>query len=144
MIRCAMQVTAALLLSSLPLTAQNADQGSTASLHRQGPHALEGWTLDTFIPGHGTERYPHTLIIAAHGKVLHRFDGPAFFIWNWMFQDDGKQVAYESGPLHFSLTCVLADVRTGRQLADYDCFRELPADAPPWVKELEHWSAKPH
>ena len=144
MLRRAMQVTAALLLSGLPLTAQKANQGSSASLHRQGPHALEGWTLNALIPGHGTERYPHTLIIAQHGKMLHRFDGPAFFIWNWMFQDDGKHIAYESGPMHFSMTCVLVDVATGRKLAVYDCFGKLPADAPAWAVALESWSSEPH
>ena len=143
MIRSATHVAVVMLLSALPLAAQKADRDS-ASLHRQGPHALEGWTLDASIPGHGTERYPHTLIIARHGKMLHRFDGPAFFIWNWMFQDDGKQVAYESGPMHFSMTCVLVNVATGRQLADYDCFGKLPPDAPAWVVALESWSSKPH
>ena len=61
-----------------------------------------------------------------------------------MFQNDGKQVAYESGPLHFSMTCVLADVATGRQVGTYDCFGELPADAPAWVESLEDWSGKAH
>ena len=107
-----------------------------ASAHRRGPHGLEAWTLNEKVVGHGEERYPVTLVIARNRRILQRVKGNAF-IWNWMFQDDGQRVAYESGPFHFGLTCVLGDVATGKQLADYDCFAALPEDAPVWVKTLE-------
>jgi hypothetical protein len=68
--------------------------------------------------------------------VIRKIDGDPF-VWKWMFLANGRQVAYESGPLHFSLTCILADIQTGRILKSYDCFRELPESAPEWVKRLE-------
>jgi hypothetical protein len=46
-------------------------------------------------------------------------------------------VAYETGPFHFGMTCVLADVKTGRRMGSVDCYHELPPDAPDWVQALE-------
>ena len=132
----------ALSVSTLTLAAQTAGERGT-SAHRKGPHGLEGWTISSAVPDHGSERYPVTLMISRHGHILRKVDGSAF-VWNWMFQADGKHVAYESGPFHFGLTCVLVETETGRRLADYNCFGELPADAPPWVKVLERWSANAH
>jgi hypothetical protein len=109
----------------------------TPSEHRPGPNGLEGWTLEGPIPDHPGEKFPFTLVIARNGRVIRRFSGE-FFVWKWMFLDDGKRVAYEAGPLHFSLACILADIQTGKQLGTYDCFpNPLPADAPEWVKTLE-------
>jgi hypothetical protein len=59
-----------------------------------------------------------------------------------MFTPDGKQVAYESGPLHFSMSCVLVDIATGKQVGYFDCFQELPDGAPAWVKTLERMAAR--
>jgi len=106
------------------------------SAHRQGPHQLEGWTLNSSIPDHPGEKFPFTLVLARRGHIIRRISGDPF-VWNWLFWADGSQVAYESGPLHFSMSCVLADISTGRQLARYDCYTDLPADAPAWVKALE-------
>jgi hypothetical protein len=92
-----------------------AEDKPTESKHRKGPHGLEGWTLSAPIEGiyGGHEPLPFSLVIARNGRILHRFrSGP--FVRNWIFWNDGKQVAYEAGPLHFSLSCVLADVATGR------------------------------
>lgn len=115
-------------------------QGSdelTPSEHRAGPRGLEGWTLDGPIPDHPGEKFPFTLMIARNGRVIRRFPGDAF-VWKWMFLEDGERVAYEAGPLHFSLACILADIQTGKQLETFDCFpNPLPADAPDWVKTLE-------
>lgn len=108
----------------------------TPSEHRAGPHGLEGWTLEGPIPDAPNDKFPFILVIARNGKEIRRFHGSAF-IWKWMFLEDAKRVAYESGPLHFGLTCILADLDTGKELSAYDCFRELPADAPDWVKTLE-------
>lgn len=78
-----------------------------------------------------------TLVIARDRIILRRYKGDGF-IWKWIFLHDGKQVAYESGPLHFSMTCVLADLRTGKEQATFDCFSEpLAPGAPDWVKQLE-------
>ncbi|MDQ2925748.1 MAG: hypothetical protein M3R43_09370 [Acidobacteriota bacterium] len=108
----------------------------TQSTHRHGPHGLEGWTLNDTVSGHGDERFPHQLVIARHGKVVRRIESGAF-VWKWMFLPDGKHVAYESGPFHFVLTCELAEIRTDKVIADYDCEDTLD-NAPQWVKDLEN------
>jgi hypothetical protein len=111
-------------------------EGLTPSEHHRGPNGLEGWKREGSLDDGSKNKYPFALLIARNGRKIRRIDGSAF-IWKWMFLEDGKRVAYESGPLHFSLTCVLADIETGRQLGIYDCFGELPANAPGWVKTLE-------
>jgi hypothetical protein len=122
--------------TAIPQSAGTSDK-PTPSEHRPGPHGLEGWTLDGPIPDHPGEKFPFTLVIARHGCEIRRFPGEGF-VWRWKFLSDGRQVAYESGPLHFSLVCILADIQTGKQLEIYDCFpNPLPADAPDWVKTLE-------
>ena len=108
----------------------------TQSEHRAGADGLEGWTLNYTIPDHPNERFPHTLVIARQGHIIRKIDGDGF-VWNWMFWANGKQVAYESGPLHFGLQCNLADVHTGKQLASYDCFHGIPENAPEWLRALE-------
>jgi hypothetical protein len=121
---------------AIPQSAGTSDK-PTPSEHRAGPHGLEGWTLDGPIPDHPGEKFPFTLVIARNGRVIRRFPGDAF-VWKWTFLEDGRQVAYESGPLHFSLACILADIQTGKRLGTYDCFpNPLPGDAPAWVKTLE-------
>jgi hypothetical protein len=124
-----------LALTAIPQSASTSDK-PTPSEHRPGPHGLEGWTLDGPIPDHPGEKFPRTLVIARNGRVIRRFPGEGF-IWRWKFLADGRQVAYESGPMHFVLACVLADIETGKELSRYDCFPELPSDAPDWVKTLE-------
>jgi len=52
-----------------------------------------------------------TLVLARNGHRLRRIEGEPI-IWKWMFWADGRQVAYETGPLHFGMSCVLADVKT--------------------------------
>lgn len=116
-------------------TASSSD-GLTPSVHRPGPHGLEGWTLNGPLPDGPEDKYPFILVIARDGREIQRFNGSAF-VWKWMFVDDGRHVAYESGPLHFGMTCILADLETGHELETYDCYQELPADAPQWVEALE-------
>jgi len=106
------------------------------SEHRPGPHGLEGWTLNGPIPDDPEARYPFVLVIARNGREIRRFEG-GVFVWKWMFVDDGRRVAYESGPLHFGLSCVLADIASGRELETYDCYHELPDNVPEWVQALE-------
>jgi hypothetical protein len=111
------------------------------SEHVAGPHGLEGWTLDSPLPDgqYDGERMPFTLVIARNGKVLRKIDGNAF-IWHWIFWNGGQQVAYESGPLHFSLQCELYDLKTGRVLESVDCWQGIPDNSPAWLAALE----KPH
>jgi hypothetical protein len=107
------------------------------SEHIAGPHGLEGWTLIGVLPDDSShEQYPFTLVIAKNGKVLRKINGSAF-IWRWIFWNDGRQVAYESGPLHFGMECELYDLKTGRVLHSVDCWRGIPGNAPAWLVALE-------
>jgi hypothetical protein len=108
----------------------------TESEHLLGPNGMAGWTLNYPNPDRPDERYPRTLILSRHGRIIRRFVGE-HYVWKWIFWADGHQVAYKDGPPHFVMRCVLADVATGRRLADVDCFGELPSDAPHWLRKLE-------
>jgi hypothetical protein len=135
--RSTFEIAAAFLIASVanPQAVPPPDT-PTPSEHRAGPNGLEGWTLSSPIPDNPQEKYPFTLVIARKGRTIRRIDGNAF-VWRWIFWNNGRQVAYESGPLHFGLQCTLESVATGKQLASYDCFHGIPDDAPNWLKALE-------
>lgn len=135
--RCAGPALLCLLLAStILLSAQSADK-PTESAPVSGPHGLMGWTLGHSVPdsGYGDEQFAFTLVLARNGKVLRHIEGDPI-IWKWIFWADGKQVAYQTGPFHFSETCVLTDVATGQTLATLDCYHQLPAKVPDWVTAL--------
>lgn len=129
----AILLVAGSLLGQSPKTAD----APVESKHVAGPHGLEGWTLDSLLPGESTgDRYPFTLVIARNGKVIRKIsDGP--FVWRWIFWDEGRQIAYETGPLHFSMQCNLLDLATGRTVASFDCWQGIPDNAPAWLDALE-------
>jgi hypothetical protein len=107
------------------------------SAHITGPHGLEGWTLNSSLPGEtNRERYPFTLVIARNGKVERKIQGSAF-VWRWIFWDDGRQIAYETGPLHFGMSCELYDLNTGKVLDSVDCWQGIPDNSPAWLVALE-------
>lgn len=126
----------AILAVSSPLVSQTKNKPAESE-HRTGPHGLEGWTLEWPWPdsSYGDERFAFTLVLARNGHRIRRIGG-APIIWKWMFWADGRQVAYETGPLHFGMSCVLADAKTGRQLEILDCYHKLPAHVPAWVTAL--------
>ena len=132
-------VLLAIAAASAAAQVKSPDDKPTESPHIAGPDGLEGWTLQGTLPpedNYGDEKFDFTLVIARHGHVIRRIQGGAF-IWRWMFWANGRQVIYESGPLHFSADCVLEDVLTGKQLAEYDCYHEEPQPEPDWVQALE-------
>lgn len=96
-----MSALATFLAVALPGLAQ------TESPHRRGPHGLEGWTLLASIDNQ--DELPMTLVIARNKRVVQTFPGDAF-VWKWIFVNDGRQVAHETGPLHFAIACVPADI----------------------------------
>jgi len=109
------------------------------SEHTKGSEGLEAWTLSWPLPdefNHGDERFAFTLVLARDGHEIRRIEGEPI-IWKWIFWSGGKQVAYETGPLHFDMTCVLTDVESGKTLATFDCYHELPPNPPKWVGALE-------
>ena len=121
----------------LAVAAHVSAQSPTESTHRRGPHGLEGWTLSRSLEGRSmADVYPYALIIARDGKIIRRIEGGPF-LWKWQFWAEGKQIAYQTGPLHFGLLCNLADLATGKERASVDCYHELPAHAPAWAAALE-------
>ena len=126
-------ITVVMLAVAIP---QFAEDKPTESEHVRGPNGLEGWTLNSTIPDRPDEKFPFTLVIARNGHIIRKVEGDPF-VWNWIFWADGKQVAYESGPLHFGLQCILTNVKTGNEIASFDCFHGIPDNAPDWLEALE-------
>ena len=135
-IRFFLALTIFILVPHAQPQATQTTERPTESEHRTGPNGLEGWTLNYPFPDRPEDRYPRILVLSQHGRIIHRFIGRAY-IWQWMFWANGRQVAYEDGPPHFSMRCVLADIATGRELASVDCFREVSVNAPRWLKALQ-------
>ncbi len=69
----------------------------------------------------GTSSAWPTLVIAQSEKRIRTVHGDPFFC-RWMFLDDGKTIAIESGPLHFGMACMLIEIATGGSLTRVDCF----------------------
>ena len=130
-------IAVVMITVAVPQFAEDRDK-PTESEHVHGPDGLEGWTLNSPLPppDRPDEKFPFTLVIARNRHIIRKIEGDPF-VWNWMFWAEGKQVAYESGPLHFGLQCILADVKWGKQLSNYDCFHGIPDNAPNWLKALE-------
>lgn len=123
-----------LLLAGAAMAHTSLPNKPIESVHRAGPNGLEGWT-ESYPFEHG-QRYPTTLVISQRKHVIRRINGDPF-VWRWMFWDDGKQVAYQTGSLHFNMRCTLVDIASGRELANDDCYGDLAQDAPTWEKALQ-------
>ncbi len=132
-----MLLALALAAAVAPQASQSADR-PTQSACKSGPDGLEGWTLDSPVAdsGYGDERFAFTLVIARHGHIIRWISGKPI-IWKWIFWADGRQVAYETGPFHFSDICFLIRLSDGRKLDSYDCYHDLPPAKPHWVKALD-------
>lgn len=62
---------------------------------------------------------PLKLAVLNSGRVRHLFGGSQM-IWDWDFKDDGRNVAYSTGPTHGGAAeCTLADVETGKIVAHW-------------------------
>jgi hypothetical protein len=130
-------MTRLVAILTLALFAQATKNKPVESAHVAGPNGLEGWTESVILEEVAKQGpLPTVLIIARNGKIVRRIDGEPF-VWNFRFQPDGRHVAFETGPLHFSMTCVLENIRTGRRVDSVDCWRDLPPNAPAWAKDLE-------
>jgi hypothetical protein len=128
---------ASLILACGLAVPQSPDKKPVESAHVAGPHGLEAWTIDSPIPDDSNhETYPFTLVVARKGKVFHKIQGDPF-VWRWIFWDDGRQIAYESGPLHFVMMCELCDLNTGRVLDSIEGYQGVAANPPAWLVALE-------
>ena len=132
------KVVAVLALMARLATQAHADNKLTRSPLKRGPDSLVGWTLESAVPdsGYGDERFAFTLVITHHGHIIRRIRG-APIIWKWIFWENGREVAYDTGPFHFAETCKLVSLSDGRELDSYDCYHEQPPIKPDWVKALD-------
>ncbi len=130
------QVLTALTLIALAVISLEAAAQHTESTRCSGPHGLVGWTLDYPFPDRPDDHYPRVLILSRNGRVMHRIEGE-HYIWNWIFWADGRQIAYEDGPPHFIMRCILVDLTTGERVEDVNCFMPVPAGSPSWLTALE-------
>ena len=89
-----------LLLAGTALAQTSRADKPIESAHRAGPNGLEGWT-ESFPLADG-QSVPANLVIAQRRHVIRRIEGDPF-VWRWMFWENGKQVAYETGSLHFNM-----------------------------------------
>ncbi|MGN5478589.1 hypothetical protein ACTMU2_20945 [Cupriavidus basilensis] len=134
-----------LLLSGAVLAhqASQARRAQRISASGGAEMVFEGWTV--IYPSPDGQGYPTTLVIAQWEQVTHRIQGNPL-VGKWMFWENGNQVAYQTGSLHFNMGGVLVDIASGRQLANLDCYRELAEDAPTWEKALRdalvNWRSK--
>lgn len=99
----------------------------------QGPNGLEGW--QHFHTLENGNEVSETLTIARNGKLVRTINGDPF-VWRWLFQADGREVVYETGPLHFSMACVRVNVLSGKELERLDCF-SYPSNPP--SSGCPHW-----
>lgn len=118
------------------LGTQSAGAGESDRI--SGPDGLVGWKVNYLLDN--KEVVSDALIIARNGKRIRKIHGDPL-VWTWMFTEDGKSIAFESGPLHFSMACVLIDIASGMELARIDCFH-YPDKAPDggwpaWITKLE-------
>ena len=109
---------------------------ATESDHLKGPAGLQGWTLNYPFPDRPQDLYPRILVITRDGRVIRRITGQ-HYIWKCIFWNEGRQVAYEDGPPHFVMRCILVDLKTGSEVENYDCFSGLPKNSPLWLQSLE-------
>ena len=96
-----------------------------------------GWVLtyDNSDPGQEWRRYPLTLVIARHGKVIRRWDITTVRAWD--FWNGGREVIYEAGGMHGPADCFRVSVGSGKQLETVPNCTQEPPNAPEWVKRLE-------
>ena len=92
---------------------------------------------------------PLKLMILTNGRT-RSFTGSGLPIWQWMFQDGGKQVAFRQETVHGGLGVhyELRDLASGRLVASYDPpvgpdnVPAVPQNVPEWVTELDSASKK--
>jgi hypothetical protein len=79
-----------------------------------------GWLVMYPYPRSSPEAYDPgpiagSLVLYRADKILHQFTTEVQVVWDWQFHDDGKRVAYATGPTHGDAAqCVLREVESGR------------------------------
>ena len=98
-------------------------------------HGTAGWLAIYYPdPQNRGMQIAGDLVLYRNGKILQRFRTEQTF-WDWQFQDDGKRVAYSTGPTHGGAAeCVLRDSETGYVIARYHIHGA--AEQPAWALTL--------
>jgi hypothetical protein len=100
-------------------------------------HQTLGWLVvyPNPDPNRSWEKLYGKLVLWRDGKVMRRFSTEQVF-WSWGFWQDGKQVAFHTGPLHGSGRFELHDVATGRLVAAVN--EETTQTLPDWAQSLDN------
>lgn len=103
-------------------------------------HRTVGWLVLYPYPNPPGAEYLRSEPIAGalalyrSGRVIHQFRTEQPF-WDWQFQDEGKRVAYSTGPTHGGAAeCVLRDVETGKIVAHWSV--KGGSEPPAWARTL--------
>jgi hypothetical protein len=95
-----------------------------------------GWLAD-FKDADSETPYAGGLVIWRGGQVIRVFhSGQSFY--SWSFNENATLVAYWTGPRHGQTVphCELHDIKTGRQLAQWDGYLDDPIARPSWAAQL--------
>ncbi len=101
-----------------------------------------GW-LDYFhleMPDMNVDAWvSQNLTVYNNGKIIRTInssDSCGNFIRDWGFWKNGKQVAINSGGLHFAGTNCLYDIKTGKKVAETS--DPITDKSPAWARSLPH------
>ena len=99
-------------------------------------HQTLGWLVvyPNPDPDRSWEKLYGELVLWRDGKVLRRFSTEQVF-WSWGFWQEGKQVAFHTGPLHGAGRSELHDLATGRLVAAFD--EDANGTPPDWAESLD-------
>ncbi|HEV3375472.1 MAG TPA: hypothetical protein VG051_07180 [Candidatus Acidoferrum sp.] len=99
-------------------------------------HQTLGWLVvyPNPDPNRSWEKLYGKLVLWRDGKVLRRFSTEQVF-WSWGFWQDGKQVAFHTGPLHGFGRSELHDLTTGFLVAAFN--DDDTGTEPDWAQSLD-------
>lgn len=96
-------------------------------------HRTLGWLAESLVPG-STYPISMALVLYRDGRILHTFATGLVF-WDWRIEDNGKHVAYSTGPTHGGASeCVLVQVSSGNVIAHW--LVSSTTEAPEWAEPL--------
>jgi len=115
---------------------QMASQTGIEAVHIAADGRTAGWLADFKDPD-SENPYAGELVIWRGGRVIRVFLSEQSF-YSWSFNENATLVAYHTGPRHGETVphCELHDIKTGRQLAQWDGDLDDPIARPSWAAHL--------